>query len=118
MAKTEKKGIFIKKEILKKGSVFPALSYLATGYLISFFMSTFLGVYLATALEGAGPYAEAIRGGSRVIAYAVIALVLAGTLFDFMGKKIDGKQAITTAASSVLFIILVALSYTFFEMLV
>jgi hypothetical protein len=30
-----------KKELIKKGSVFPALSYLATGYIVSFFVSTF-----------------------------------------------------------------------------
>ena len=111
MTKTEK------KEILKRGSVFPALSYLATGYLVSFFVSTFLGVYLATILDGAAPYAEAIWGGERVVAYAVIALVLAGTIFDFVGKRIDRKQALTTAISSVLFFILVALSYYCFAAL-
>ena len=112
MTKTEK------KEILKTGSVFPVLSYLATGYLVSFFVSTFLGVYLATILDGAAPYAEAIWGGERVVAYAVVALVLVGAILDFIGKRIDKKQALTTIISSVLFIILVALSYCLFTVLI
>jgi hypothetical protein len=91
------------KTLLKHGSVFPALSYLATGYLLSFFVSTFLGAYLATILEGVAPYAEAIRGGERVVAYAVVALVLVGAIFDFIRKRITKQQALTTVIASAVF---------------
>ncbi|MDR2191021.1 MAG: hypothetical protein LBP53_07875 [Candidatus Peribacteria bacterium] len=61
--KTFKEHLKEKKELLKKGSVFPALSYLSTGYLVSFFVSTFFGAFLATeglGLPGMASYAEVI----------------------------------------------------------
>ncbi|MDR0651229.1 MAG: hypothetical protein LBG59_07740 [Candidatus Peribacteria bacterium] len=107
-----------KKELLKKGSVFPALSYLATGYVISFFVSTFFGAFLATSelgLVGATEYSQAIWGGERVVAFAVVALVLAGAIFDLIGKRINKKQGIITIITSLVFFILVALSALVFQ---
>jgi hypothetical protein len=100
---------------LKSGSVFPALSYLATGYLVGFFVSTFFGAFLAaTDLIGASAYSEAIWGGERVVAFGVVALVLAGAIFDLVGKRISKKQAIITMVASVFFFVLVALSQLVF----
>jgi hypothetical protein len=107
-----------KKELLKKGSVFPALSYLATGYLISFFVSTFFGAFLATSelgLVGATAYSQAIWGAERVVAFAVVALVLAGAIFDLLGKRISKKQGLITIVASLVFFVLVALSSMVFQ---
>ena len=105
-----------KKEILKKGSVFPALSYLATGYLIGFFVSTFFGAFLTTTeLFGASSFAYSIWSAEKVAAFAVIGLVLAGAIFDLVGKRISKKQGIITIVVSVLFIVLVQLSYLVFQ---
>jgi hypothetical protein len=105
-----------KKELIKKGSVFPVLNYLATGYLIGFFVSTFFGAFLTTTeLTGASSFAYSVWSAEKVVAFAVIGLVLAGAIVDFVGKKISKKQGIITVIVSVLFGVLVQLSYLVFQ---
>jgi hypothetical protein len=105
-----------KRELIKKGSVFPALSYLATGYLVGFFVSTFFMAFLATTeLTGAQAFSTVLRNAEKVVAFAVIALVLVGAIFDVIGKRISLKQGIITIIVSVLFFILVACSYLVIE---
>ena len=111
-----KEKLKTQKEVIKKGSVFPALSYLATGYLIGFFVSTFFQSFLATTeLTGAAEFATSLWNAEKVVAYGVVALVLAGAIFDLVGKRISKTQGIITIIASVIFFVLVGCSYLAFE---
>jgi len=116
MGKKIKETFKKKQEILKKGSVFPVLSYLTTGYLIGFFVSTFFGVFLATTdLFGASNFAYSVWSAEKVVAFAVIGLVFAGAILDLVEKRISKRKGLITIAVSVAFIVLVQFSYIVFQ---
>ena len=125
MAVQTKKEVVVeyaeKKEPTKKGSLFPALSYLSTGYLLGFFVSSFFSCFIASmyaAFNGVNEQlaglVEALWSAEKIVAIAIIALVLAEVIMELIDQRISKQKAMFTTIVSAIFLILVLFSSKIF----
>ena len=117
----EVEGTLEKKETEKRWSFFPALSYLSTGYLLGFFVSSFFSSFIASmyaAFNGVNEelawLVEALWSAEKVVAIAMIALVLAEVGLEVLDKRMSKEKALFTSMVSIIFLILVFLSSKIF----
>lgn len=110
-----------KKEPTKRGSLFPALSYLSTGYLLGFFVSSFFSSFIASmyaAFNGVNEelagLVEALWSAEKVVAIGVIALVFVEVVMELLDKRMTKERALFTAIVAAIFLILVFLSSKIF----
>ena len=110
-----------KKEPVKRGSLFPALNYLSTGYLLGFFVSSFFSSFIASmyaAFNGVNEelagLVEALWNAEKIVAIGVIALVFAEVILEFLDKRITKEKALFTTVVSAIFLVLVFLSSKIF----
>lgn len=110
-----------KKEPTKRGSLFPALSYLSTGYLLGFFVSSFFSSFIASmyaAFNGVNEelagLVEALWSAEKVVAIGVIALVFIEVIMEFLDKRMTKERALFTSIVSAVFLVLVFLSSKIF----
>ena len=110
-----------KNEPIKRGSLFPALNFLSTGYLLGFFVSSFFSSFIASmyaAFNGVNEelagLVEALWSAEKVVAIGVIALVFADVIMELIDKRISKKRALFTTIVAAVFLILVFLSSKIF----
>lgn len=106
-----------RKEPTKRGSLFPALSYLSTGYLLGFFVSSFFSSFIASMYAAFNGVNEELAGlvdslwnAEKVVAVSIIALVFVEVLMEVFDKRMDKKRAIVTSIVALIFLVLVFLS--------